>query len=376
MLPSDVSHRHPGTDEEGIGTVVVDFQRDEDLNRILASLAPGTVIRDGIERVISAGRGALIVLGYDDAVEEIISGGFVINIPATEQRIAELAKMDGALILDADGSRIMRANVHLVPEASVSTSETGTRHRSAERSARQLNVPVISVSESMSRVTLYWGARRHVVEPVSNLLFRANQALSTLERYRARLDEVTSNLSAREIEDAVVLRDVVVTIQRAEMVRRIATEIQDQIIELGTEGRLIKLQLEELMSSVDDERALIVQDYLGDRRRQLSSVLEQLDSFDTEELLSLANVTTALAYDVEAIDRPVMPRGHRLLSRVPRLPDHIITRLVESFGSLRSVMDASLEDLIEVEGIGETRARRIQDALRRRAEANLLLRYD
>lgn len=356
--------------------VVGVLQRDEDLNRILASLAPGTVIRDGIERVIGSGRGALIVLGYDEQVEEIISGGFVINIPATEQRIAELAKMDGALILDAEGSRIMRANVHLVPDSSVATSETGTRHRSAERTARQLNVPVISVSESMSRVTLYWGDRRHVVEPVSNLLFRANQALSTLERYRARLDEVTSNLSAREIEDAVVLRDVIVTIQRAEMVRRIATEIHDQVIELGTEGRLIKLQLDELMSSVEDERALIVQDYLGDQRLNLGTVLDQLDAYDADELLSLANVTATLAHDVEAIDRPVMPRGHRLLSRVPRLPGHIITRLVDSFGSLRSVMDAELDDLIEVEGIGETRARRIQDALRRRAEANLLLRYD
>lgn len=356
--------------------VVTDEVRDQELNEVLGRLAPGTVIRDGIERVISAGRGALMVMGCHEPLEEIISGGFKIDIPATEQRIAELAKMDGALILDAEGTRIMRANVHLVPDSEVPTAETGTRHRSAERTARQLNLPVLSVSESMSRVTLYWGDRRHIVEPVSSLLFRANQALSTLERYRARLDEVTSHLSAREIEDAVVLRDVVVTVQRAEMVRRIATEIADLVVELGTEGRLIKLQLEELMSSVEDERSLIVQDYLGDRRRNLESVLQRLDSFDTDEVLSLENVASALAYDVESIDRPVIPRGHRLLARVPRLPSHIITRLVASFGSLRSVMDADIDELVAIEGIGDTRARRIQDALRRRAEANMLWRYD
>ncbi len=348
---------------------------DEQLSQILARLAPGTVIRDGIERVIGAGRGALIVLGHNEGIEKMVSGGFVIDTPASEQRIAELAKMDGALILTDDGARIVRANVHLVPEASISTSETGTRHRSAERAAKQANVPVLSVSESMSRVTLYWGQRRRVIEPVSNLLFRANQALSTLERYRARLDEVTANLSSREVEDAVVLRDVILALQRSEMVRRIANEIKYQIVELGTEGRLIKLQLDELMSSVEDERLLIVQDYLGDRRRSLEGVGDMLDGYTTDELLAPDNVAAALAYDVEYIDRPVQPRGYRLLSQVPRLPSHIISRLVSTFGSLGPIIDASVEELVAVEGVGETRARRIRDALRRRAEATMVSSY-
>lgn len=352
-----------------------DARRDPQLLDVLAMLAPGTVIREGIERIIGANRGALMVIGWNDAIERVVSGGFIIDTPATAQRIAELAKMDGALILDDDGERILRANVHLVPDPSVPTSETGTRHRSAERTARQTGSPVLSVSESMSLVTLYWGQRKRVLEPVSSLLFRANQALSTLERYRARLDEVSATLSAREIEDAVVLRDALVTMQRAEMVRRIAGEITDHIAELGTEGRLISLQLDELMSSVDDVRALVVQDYLADRRRKLDNVLEELDDLTTDELLDLEQLAAVLSYGPEDVDHPVQTRGYRLMSRIPRLPDGVIAKLVQRFHNLQRVMDASLDDLDEVEGIGEARARSIQEGLRRLAETSLLERY-
>ena len=209
---------------------------EDGMRAILARLAPGTMLREGIDRIIGAGRGALIVIGWSDEVEALVSGGFVIDTNATAQRIAELAKMDGALVLDDDANRVLRANVHLVPDASVPTSETGTRHRSGERTARQTGVPVISVSESMSLVTLYHGDRKQVLEDVSTLLFRANQALATLERYRSRLSEVASQLGMRELADTVTLRDVCVTLQRTEMVRRIAREVDDLVSELGTEG--------------------------------------------------------------------------------------------------------------------------------------------
>ncbi len=355
---------------------MADPERDEELMSVLAMLAPGTVIREGIERVIRAGRGALIVIGWTPEVESIVSGGFVIDTNSTAQRIAELAKMDGALILDGEGDRVLRANVHLVPDPSIHTSETGTRHRSAERVARQTGQPVISVSESMSMVTLYLGDRKRVLEEVSSLLFRANQALATLERYRTRLDEVSATLSAREVEDSVSLRDVVITLQRAEMVRRIAREVEDYVAELGTEGRLIQLQLDELMASVDAERTLIVQDYIADRRRKLSGPLDDLNTLSTDELLDLERIAAALGYDEEdSLDLSVTPRGFRLLSKIPRLPDVVIEKLVQRFQNLQRVMDASLDDLDDVEGVGETRAHSIQDGLRRLAESSLLERY-
>lgn len=351
-------------------------EHDGELLAVLQKIAPGTVIREGIERIIRGSRGALIVIGWSAEVESVVSGGFVIDTNCTAQRLAELAKMDGAIVLDDGGERVLRANVHLVPDPSIHTSETGTRHRSAERVARQTDMPVISVSESMRIVTLYLGDRKRVLEEVSSLLFRANQALAALERRRSRFDEVSATLSAREVEDTVSLRDVVVALQRAEMVRRIAAEVAEHIVELGSEGRLVELQLDELMSQVDDERALIVQDYLSDRRRNLDTVLGELDGLTTEELLDHERVARALAYDPDVpLDRSVTPRGYRLLSKIPRLPETVIRRLVDRFENLQHVMGASLEDLDTVEGVGEARAVSIQDGLRRLAESSLLERY-
>jgi len=354
---------------------VPDPTRDEGLRNVLAMLAPGSPLREGIERVIRAGRGALVVIGWTPEIEAVVSGGFVIDIGATSQRVAELAKMDGALVLDGDAQRVLRANVHLVPDPAIETSETGTRHRSAERTARQTGQPVIAVSESMGMVTLYYGNRRHTVEEVSALLFRANQALSTLERYRARLDEVSATLAAREVEDAVTVRDVVLTLQRAEMLRRIALEVEDHVIELGSEGRLIQLQLDELVATVADDRELVVRDYLADRRRKLNRVLDDVAVLSTDDLLDSELVASILAYDEEELDRPVTPRGYRLLSRIPRLPPRVVERLVDRFGNLPRIMEASIAELDEVEGVGESRARTIQDGLRRLAEASLLERY-
>ncbi|MDX1511990.1 MAG: DNA integrity scanning diadenylate cyclase DisA [Nitriliruptorales bacterium] len=346
-----------------------------DLAPVLGRLAPGTVLREGIERIIRAGRGALIVIGTNDAVESCVSGGFKIGINATAQRISELAKLDGALIVDDAAEKILLANVHLVPDHTIPTTETGTRHRSAERVAKQTGMPVVSVSESMSMVTLYYGERRQVLEEVSSLLFRANQGLATLERYRARLDEVAATLSAREVEDSVTLRDVALTLQRAEMVRRIAGEVEEIIAELGTEGRLIRLQLDELMASVDAERELIVEDYVADRRRKLSVPLAALGELDTEDLLELENIVTALLHEDPNLEQPVTPHGFRLLHKIPRLPDRLIRRLVQQFQTLPRLMDATLDELGQVEGIGAARARSIQTGLRRLAESTLLERY-
>jgi diadenylate cyclase len=354
---------------------VAERVRDQGLRDVLAMLAPGTPLREGIERIIRSGRGALMVIGWSPRIEPLVSGGFVIDIGATSQRVAELAKMDGALVLDAAATRVLRANVHLVPDPTIPTSETGTRHRSAERTARESGQPIIAVSESMGMVNLYYGENKHVVEEVSALLFRANQALSTLERYRARLDEVSSLLSGREVEDAVSLRDAVLTLQRAEMLRRIADEVEDHVVELGTEGRLIRLQLDELVASVANERELVVRDYLGDRRRKLSKVLADIAELTTDELLNASRVVETLSYDSDQLEDSVTPRGYRLLTRIPRLPASVVERLVDRFGTLPRVMDATIAELSQVEGVGESRARSIQDGLRRLAEATMLERY-
>ena len=348
---------------------------EEDRRHVLALLAPGAELREGIEGIIRSGRGALIVIGSTPEVEPLVSGGFVVDIAATSQRIAELAKMDGALVLDAGATRVLSANVHLVPDPSILTRETGTRHRSAERMAKQTGQAIIAVSSSFGVVTVYHGDTQRTLVEVSALLVRANQALSTLERYRLRFDEVSSALSAREVEDAVTVRDVVLALQRAEMMRRIAGEVADHVIELGTEGRLIELQLDELVASVTDVRELVVRDYLGDRRRKPSRALGDVAALTTDELLDVERVATILAYHADQLEQPVTPRGYRLLSRLPRLPTSVVERLVAHFGTLPRIMEATISELDDVEEVGESRARAIQEGLRRLAEVSLLDRY-
>jgi diadenylate cyclase len=337
-----------------------------ELRDALEELAPGTMLRDAVERIIGAGRGALVVLAWNDEVARTITGGFRMDAKATSQRLAELAKMDGALIVDLDAEHIHHANVHLVPDASIPTSETGTRHRTAERIARQTGAPVISVSESMSRVTLYFGDRKHVLEEVSSLLFRANQALATLERYRTRLTEVTTRLADRELVGEVTLRDVATALQRSEMVRRIEAEVADLVGELGREGRLIELQRAELMSGVEETRRLLVEDYRSDRRKRLETLLESLASLTSRELLDLGKIAEVLGLEDEgAVEMPLEPRGYRLLSRIPRLPDPVSEKVVQRFGSMRRILTATHEELQAVDGVGEARASSILEGLRR-----------
>lgn len=349
--------------------------RDERLLAVLAKVAPGTSLREGIERIMRAGKGAIIVLGAPDAVRAIVSGGFKMNAKFTSQRLSEVAKMDGAIVVDEYVEKIMWANVHLVPDPEVPTSETGTRHRTAERTARQTGRPVISVSESMRLVTLYLEDSKHVMEDISSVLYRANQALSTLERYRNRLDEVSSSLSALEVENVATVRDFLNVLQRVEMVRRIADEIESYIAELGTDGRLLQLQLDELMWGVESERGLVIRDYIPDRRRKVATISDALDEVPSQALLNLETIAEVVGYDPDGLEVAVSPRGYRLLSRIPRLPDSIVQKLVARFGGLQPMLDATLEQLDEVEGVGEARARSIREGLTRLAESSMLERY-
>jgi diadenylate cyclase len=354
------------------------YRRSPELLAALAAVAPGTLLREGLDRILQANKGALIVVGDGPEVLNICSGGFLLDAAFSPQRLSELAKMDGAIILASDASRIARANVHLVPNPNVPTSETGTRHRTAERVARSIDVPVISVSEDMAIIAVYVSDRKHPLATIPQLLTRANQALQTLERYRNRLDAVTSSLSALEVEDLVTVRDVVSVLQRTEMVSRIADEIAADIVELGVDGRLVSLQLDELMAQVEDDRRLVILDYFHEESAwHIDQAMAALDELGTEELLDLRTVGAALHLPGTALDLDahVEPRGYRLLSRIPRLPETVAARIVNRFGTLQKVMRATIEELDDVSGVGESRARAIKEGLSRLAETSILDRY-
>jgi diadenylate cyclase len=351
--------------------------RSEALLAALRLVAPGTALRDGIERIIQARMGALLVVGAGPEVLGVCSGGFLLDAEFSPQRLSELAKMDGAIIVTEDCARLVRANVHLVPDPNIPTAETGTRHRTAERVARQIPVPVITVSEDRSEVAIHVRGLKRAIDPTPRVMARADQALQILERYKTRLDAVSASLSALEIEDLDTLRDVATVLQRAEMVRRISEELDGYVVELGADGRLVLLQLDELMGGVEDDRRLVAKDYFhAAPNLRLHDVMERLGELDDDEILDLHQVVGVLGLEVGVgLDSAQQPRGFRILHKIPRLPDGVADHVVSRFANLQKIMRAGEHDLVQVEGVGDARARAIKDGLSRLAETSILERY-
>jgi diadenylate cyclase len=355
-----------------------DPRKDKTLLSALKPVAPGTALRAGIDDVIRAELGALIVIGEPNDLAFLFSGGMRLDLPFTPQLLYELAKMDGAIILSRDRQKLVYANVQLMPDPSIPSNETGTRHRTAERVAKQTDALVISISQQRETVTLFVGDLRYQLAELSDLLARTNQALGTLETYRARLEQGLTRLTALEFQSAVMLDDVLVVLQRAEMTTRMAEEIERNCVELGEEGRLIRMQLDELMEDVPREKVAVIYDYeLEGDAAHATRVLERLSELPYQRLLEFEELAELLGYprDTNPLDYTVQPRGYRVLSRIPRLPDSVIRHVVRDFTNLDAVIRASHRDLEAVDGVGSVRAREIREGLRRLQEHNLVDRY-
>jgi len=344
----------------------------------LRILAPGTPLREGLENILRAKTGALIVIGDNEQVMEIAEGGFEINSEFTPSSLYELAKMDGAIILSSDAKRILAANTQLIPNPAIPSAETGIRHRSAERAAKQTGAMVVSISQRRSVITLYHGNTKYVLRDIAVILSKANQALQTLEKYKAVLDRALVSLTALEFEDLVTVYDVAKAIQRTEMVLRIVKEIERYVSELGNEGRLVSMQLEELVTNVEEEGLLIIRDYCNlEEEKSPQEILQTIRNWSAEDLLDLSLISRALGYlgNVGALDQVVTTRGYRILQKLPRLPWPVIENLVQTFNTLQIIMKASIEELDEVEGIGEVRARAIKEGLNRYRDQIVLDRH-
>lgn len=351
----------------------------DQLREALALVAPGTELHDGLERILRGRTGALIVLGHNDIVDSIASGGFHLDVEFSATRLRELAKMDGAIVINPERNRILRAAAQLLPDARIETSESGTRHRTAERAAKQTGLPVISVSASMHIVALYVADVRYELEDSDVILSRANQALATLERYKARVDEVSGTLSALEIEDLVTVRDVATLAQRLEMVRRISEEIDDYFLELGTSGRLLALQFDEMLVGIGPDLNVLINDYVDlNEKVTEESVLADLAALSSTGLLDPTKVAQVLGLggrQGEALDAGVSPRGYRMLKRIPRLPSTVVNAVVAHFGTLQRMLAATIEELETIDGVAATRARAVREGLSRQVESSLLERF-
>lgn len=344
---------------------------NNEIIEVLKTIAPGTQIREGLENILKAKTGGLIVIGDGKEVMDIVDGGFNINVEYSPARLYELAKMDGAIVISSDLKKILFANAQLIPSSSIPTVETGTRHRTAERTAKQTGDLVISISQRRNIITIFKGNDRYVLEDTAQVITKANQALQTVEKYMNVFDRKLNLLNEYEFNDIVTLENVIVAVQRAEMVMNVVDEVQKAIYELGEDGRLLEMQLEELVGDLEKEELLMIKDYMViSRRRSPDKVLEDIRKLSYEELMKSQTIAKLLGYeDFDNYDEVgVYTKGYRVLNKIPRMPVSIVENLVKSFKSFQHILAADIPQLDEVDGIGEVRARTIKQSLRRMQE--------
>ena len=351
----------------------LEARQDPRLLRALDTVAPGTPLREGIDNIIHARTGGLILIAEADDVSFLFSGGIKLDVDYSPALLYQVAKMDGAIVLPPAANRICWANVQLMPDPTILSMETGTRHRTAERVAKQTKALVIAISERRDVVSLYIEDIKYILEDIPTVLSKANQGLATLEKYRSRLDQVTGRLTALEFAGSAVLHDVLSVLQRAELVTRMAAEVERYIIELGAEGRMIEMQLEETVVGVMGERAALVRDYSAvESEPAIERMLAELAELSHTELLDFGRLAELLGYDrkLNTIDFAITPRGYRALAGVPRLPRLVAQKVVNRFGDLEALMAASDAELEAVDGVGEARVKEIREGMRRLQEVD------
>ena len=311
----------------------------------------------------------MLITDNNEVLNEVVDGGFFINEDYTSSKLYELAKMDGAIVLSGDMKKILFANAQLIPSNQIPSLETGTRHKTAERTAKQTGELVISISQRRNIITIFKENSRYILEDTDIVLSKANQAVQTLEKYRKVYDNKLNILNEYEINDIVTLDDVLSVIQRAEMVMKIVEEIKKKIYELGDDGRLVNMQLDDLIGVLEKEEIQIIKDYIVSDTNP-EDVIEQLQNLSHEELIKQTTIAKILGYESfeNYEDLAVYPRGYRILNKIPRMPNTIIENLIKAFKSFQHILAAETSDLDKVDGIGEVRAEAIKQYLRKMQE--------
>jgi diadenylate cyclase len=353
-------------------------RQDPRLLRALDVVAPGGALREGIDNIVHASTGGLIVVGDPGDISHLLSGGIQLDIDYTPAMLYQVAKMDGAIVLNPEATKIVWANVQLMPDPTILSAETGTRHRTAERVSKQTEALVVAISQRRDVVSLYVEGTKYILQEIPAVLAKANQGLATLEKYRDRLEQVSNRLTALEFEGGGVLYDALTVLQRAELTTRMAVEVERYIVELGTEGRLIEMQLEETMVDVAADKTALIRDYsVEDSEQNLATVVQSLARMPHEDVLDFGRLAELLGYDrkLNTLDFPVTPRGYRVMGRIPRIPKLVVQKIIHDLGGLEEVLATSDADLEAVDGVGPTRAKDIREGLRRLQEVDLVDRY-
>ncbi len=330
-------------------------------------ISPGTPLRKALDDILRAKMGALVIMVDDlEKYSKAVQGGFKLNIPFEPEYLYELAKMDGAIVISEDASKIFAANVHLVPDPEIPTHETGTRHRTAERFARQFGKVAIAVSRRRNIITLYYKSYRYVVNDINFVISRVNQGINTLEKYRKNFDRLLMELDVTELENRTTVYDVVKVMEKGIMVLKISDELRPYLVELGDEGRLAKMQIEELTENARDLMELLVMDYSAEDL-ELEEAQKIIENLVRDPSVDLVKIARSLGYQVQSTsqldDISVEARGYRLLKYIAKIPMSVSKKVVQMFKGIFEISKASIEELKTVEGIGDKRARAIVESI-------------
>jgi diadenylate cyclase len=320
--------------------VQVDVE-EKDFFDVLKMVAPGTSIRAALDDLLNAEMGALIVLD-NGRIKGLFEKGFKIYCKFSSQKLVELAKMDGAIILSRDAKKIYYANSLLTPDPKIITKETGTRHKAAERISRQGGAVVIAISERKRKITLYYGDKRHELNKSSEVLRRASENMQILEKHRESLDESITDLNVLELQKMVTIHDVSKVIQDFEILKKISEVIKKHLIELGREGTIVSSRLKNLTRGLEKEEEFVLKDYVLQNYAEVEKSLEKLG---IDELTDTQDISAILFNEIT--DRKISPRGVRILKKT-NIPERYIDSLVANFGSLDKILSARYEDLLKV----------------------------
>lgn len=339
---------------------------DELLNKI-ALLSPGTKLRKALDDIISANLGALLFFVDDpQKYEDIIQGGFDLDCTFSPERLYELAKMDGAIVISEDLSKILFANVHLVPDPMIQTLETGMRHRTAERVAKQTGKMVVAISKRRNVISLYYGQYKYVMNDTRILMARVSQAINTLEKYRTNFDKIISEMEINEFHSGVSVYDVARAIEKALTILQTYEEIYSYLVELGQEGKLMNMQLEEILEDIEDITCLLVMDY-SQKDLDLEQAREVIELLGKDKEITLLRIIRTLGIDVQNLTQAgevvSYPRGYRVLKYTAKIPISVSAKVVKTFKNLRILSEATIDKLQSVDGIGEKRALAIASAI-------------
>jgi len=325
--------------------IIVPFSEESDKKRltfleVLSKLSPGKSLRTALDDILEGQTGALIVVDCPE-LEGMIDGGFKINSKFTSQRLAELAKMDGAIILSDDMQKILLANVLLVPDNKIPTNETGTRHKAAERTAKQTGTIVIAVSERRNKITLFYEDRKYILENSEHLLRKATETLNILEKQKEIFEDLSKNLNVLEITKLVSVADVCSLLQRIEVITRMLDSMKRYLTELGNQGVIIRMRVRELFNRLENFEELILKDY-SNKPVSVKKVLSNINFDGVIDMESFSRLLFEASPDTQ-----ISPKGYRLLSKL-NLTEKELRNLITHLDNFSGVLEASHEELSKI----------------------------